>query len=84
MKTSKKSITLPCEEICPKCGSGDINRIHRMPGKLDLDYNYKYLKRSNEFVHIDGWMNAKVIKECIMHHCRICQYDWETATANPK
>ena len=34
-------------------------------------------------VRIDGWLGAEVKKECIMHHCRCCQFEWETAPQGP-
>lgn len=41
------------------------------------------MKRINEYVRIDGWLDAEVKKECIMHHCRCCQFEWETAPQKP-
>ena len=51
-----------------------------MPGDLDIGFDDPATKRNNEYVEIDGWQEAKCKRECIMHHCRTCQYDWETGT----
>jgi hypothetical protein len=64
---------------CPKCGSRDIHRQHAESGEdLDLSFSERSTRRENEYIYIDGWTDARVKKECIMHHCRCCQYDWET------
>jgi hypothetical protein len=69
----------PSSFPCPKCGSADIYRLHAEAGEvLDLSYGERSTRRVNEYVHIDGWTEAKVKKECIRHHCRCCQYEWET------
>lgn len=41
------------------------------------------MKRTNEYVRIEGWLDAEVKRECIMHRCRCCQYEWETAPQKP-
>ncbi len=69
----------PFNLTCSKCGSGDIHRTHRDADEiLDLSFEERHTRRVNEYVHIDQWTDARVKKECIMHHCRCCQYDWET------
>lgn len=74
----------PCSAPCPKCGSQDIHRRHAPAGaKLDLGYERRDMKRVNEYVRINGWLDAEVKKECIMHRCRCCQYEWETAPQGP-
>lgn len=72
----------PCKQPCPKCGSVDIYRMHHKPGDLDLSFDAGETNRENEFVSIKGWLNARVKQECIMHHCRCCQYEWESAPLN--
>ena len=70
----------PCAMKCPKCGSDDIHREHKEEGDaVELDYADRGMTRENEFVAINGWTDARVKRECIMHHCRCCQYEWETA-----
>ena len=87
MSTTKKAKPARCAVAsgspsvlpCPKCGSADINRTHAKAGEdLDLSFSERSTRRVNQYVHIDGWTDARVKKECIMHHCRCCQYDWET------
>ena len=74
----------PCSAPCPKCGSQDILRRHAPAGaKLDIGYERRDMKRINEYVRIDGWLDAEVKRECIMHHCRCCQFEWETAPQGP-
>lgn len=76
---TKKSPTLPCNTPCCKCGSNDINRTYYD----ESQHVYKPInpprQKSNEFVDRTGvfWV-AK--KECIVHHCRVCQYEWDSAT----
>ena len=74
----------PCNQSCPKCGSLDINRTHLTVGKLELGWSDKDTTRNNEFVKINGWLDAKCIKECITHHCRVCQFDFETSICGAK
>ena len=67
---------LPCEMPCPKCGTTDIHRLFKVAGsKASLLLSLSHT--SNEFVKRDKY-ETKVLKDCIMHHCRCCQYDWET------
>ena len=74
----------PCSAPCPKCGSQDIHRRHAPAGaKLDLGYERRDMERVNEYVRINGWLDAEVKRECIMHHCRCCQFEWESAPQKP-
>ena len=41
------------------------------------------MERVNEYVRINGWLDAEVKRECIMHHCRCCQFEWESAPQKP-
>ena len=76
----RRSSLAPCSAPCPKCGSQDIHRRHAPAGaKLDLGYERRDMERVNEYVRINGWLDAEVKLECIMHHCRCCQFEWETA-----
>jgi hypothetical protein len=69
----------PCEILCPKCGSSDIYREFLARGEIDsLTYGERDRARENKFISLawGGESNAK--KDCITHHCRCCQYEWET------
>lgn len=72
-----KQTVKPCELPCPKCGSTDIYRQYRKQGDVDVSYDDTPTKRSNDYIHIDGWL-IRAKQECISHHCRTCHYDWET------
>lgn len=67
----------PCALACPKCDNADIARRWREVGK--------YPERptasipSTEFVDRAMWDSITVKKECIIHHCRECQYEWDTS-----
>lgn len=72
------SQTLPCKISCIKCGSNDINRIYRKKGDyVSIGMGEKAIDRP-PYLAIDipwGW---SVLQEHINHHCRVCQYDWQT------
>ena len=71
----------PCELPCPKCGSADIHReFHRKGDRLDLSREEFEKKRTNKFIRVadDAWERSDYIRDCISHHCRTCQYEWET------
>lgn len=70
----------PCNQSCPKCGSVDLHLVFAAAGQIiNLGFAGKDTKRKNQFVNIDGWHDAKVIKDCLRCHCRTCQFDWEVA-----
>lgn len=66
----------PCKLSCPKCGSLDIHRQHEWPGEYDAGFEPQ--ERTTPFVKIRRF-DSKILAECIVHHCRDCQYEWETA-----
>jgi len=79
MTTPKKPN--PCKSTCPKCGSGDIVRkfhakgTHWRKGFDDEDRKSKW---------VDGTdYDWKARKDCIVHHCRCCQWDWDTDPLKP-
>ena len=38
--------------------------------------------RSSEFINRSDKFYHKVLKECITHHCRTCQYYWDSGILN--
>jgi hypothetical protein len=71
---------LPCRISCPKCGGSDICRKHRVAGETWDKYNLER-ERNNDFVRSKGLCYYAKL-ECITHHCRECEYEWETPTAD--
>jgi hypothetical protein len=68
----------PCKLPCPKCGSDDINREFLRKGKDRIIYSIDDEKeRKNEFITRERY-TIYVKKDCITHHCRCCQYEWES------
>lgn len=68
----------PCSAACPKCGSLDIHRHHRA-SKEEWSRNLGENRQNYEtlWVSYEGY-SAKALKECITHHCRCCQWKWES------
>lgn len=73
----------PCEATCPKCGSLDIHRQHKMVGEVwNTPGAWTRTEKApwpSEFLKFDNH-EIKAHRECITHHCRDCGFDWETAT----
>lgn len=69
------AIVLPCNLPCPKCGATDITRLFR--GKGTERKSEKYGRPISRFESAESW-TAVACRDHIMHHCRVCQYDWQT------
>jgi len=79
----------PCERLCPKCGSADVTRRFVRAGEYILPSSAKEAdKRSFErhkgcsCSECKGWIRSlgkKLARDTIFHHCRCCQYEWNTA-----
>ena len=78
---SLKRMVRPCDEACLKCGSKDIHRKYRKKGE-----RWSVGDRADEpfskFINADGWWR-EAVRDCITHHCRTCQYDWQSRTLRP-
>ncbi len=68
---------LPCALKCPKCGSDDIHREFHEKGNNWSTVLSEVRERENALVVIDKW-DGRAKRDCIIHHCRGCQYEWET------
>ena len=73
----------PCEIPCPKCGSSDVmrrfwckNETCRESKKYDESSIWKYSR-------VSGWTHYAT-RDHITHHCRCCQYNWETLPMSKK
>ena len=68
----------PCYLPCTKCGSDDI---HRRFCKKGQDTNPisspKTGVDSTEFVDRSSDWVQPAIKDCIVHYCRCCGYEWD-------
>lgn len=69
--------TKPCDFPCPKCGSADIMR--RFWAKGDQRPAKEYNQSMSRYTSVSCW-NAYATKDHIVHHCRRCQYEWQTLT----
>lgn len=69
-------MTKPCEQSCPKCGSNDVTRTFRPRGEVWPTYRQQRIRES-KFVRV-GEFDARAFEDSIVHHCRVCQWDWET------
>ena len=72
-----------CSMPCPKCGSEDIHRRYR---RKDEEWNKDigdYECRDTERVE-DRTYHARAKVECLVHHCRCCDYEWDSeCESNP-
>lgn len=67
----------PGREPCPKCGELDICRVYYDKGdELTRSWGTKPTGKTTEFVARPAY-DWKAKKDCIVHHCRICQYSWD-------
>lgn len=68
----------PSEATCPKCGSNDCHRKHRRRGET-WTVSERGTVPLSPFINVHGDWNREATRECITHHCRTCQFDWQTA-----
>lgn len=85
MKTkTKQKKTWPCEQHCSKCGSLDIHLHYRVTGEK---WDDKELKVSCFINRLSNW-TVEATQDCIIYHCRRCQFDWQSkpicVTTRPK
>ncbi len=77
---SSRKASAPCDSTCSKCGGADIHRLYKKPGdSIKIENGGKerpFLKRSP---HSPWW---DVIEEHIIHHCRVCHFEWSTPVLN--
>lgn len=72
--------TKPCELPCPKCGSTDVMRSF---WPKDERRNPKeYGQRTGKWTRVIAW-NEYATRDQIAHHCRCCQYEWQTLPMKP-
>jgi hypothetical protein len=72
----------PCKIPCPKCGSAAINREFMTKGDVFDRAAMDDCRPKSEFVQhndVNFCQEAVVKQDCIDNHCRVCQYNWETA-----
>lgn len=68
----------PCSASCAKCGCDDIYRRYYDVGKDTNGPTPKYDFKSTEWVNrSDAWVQP-AIKDCIVHVCRCCGYQWDS------
>lgn len=69
----------PCETPCPKCGSADIHRQFHARGSTVKNDSYAIARYAGFNTAVGGW-ESYARNDCIVHHCRTCQYDWTGKT----
>jgi len=69
----------PCDVPCPKCGSMDILRRFHRGGTTFRDDTHRD-EPSTPFVDRarSPW-DQSALQDCIIHHCRHCQFSWDSA-----
>jgi hypothetical protein len=78
MKNVKsESHTPPCSATCDKCGSADVSRTHCYSGETFSRGVGDHCERKDDNVDY-GMRYGRVNKECIVHHCRVCGFEWST------
>jgi hypothetical protein len=65
----------PCDLPCPKCGSADISRSF-WPKETRRQAK-EYGARSGKWTRVECW-NEYATRDQLAHHCRCCQYEWQT------
>lgn len=70
------SDTKPCDLPCPKCGSADVLRSFWAKG--DHRNAREYNKQTMGKYASVTCSNAYATKDHLVHHCRCCQYEWQT------
>ena len=72
-----------CSMPCPKCESENIHRRYR---RKDEEWNKDicdYECRETERVEYRTY-HARAKVECLVHHCRCCDYEWDSeCESNP-
>lgn len=71
----------PCEIPCPKCGNIDISRkYHKKDEPLRrrnvVESEFITLNPYSKTYPCESYPTAK--KEFLEHHCRCCQYQWDS------
>jgi hypothetical protein len=69
---------MPCEMMCSKCGSHDVSRRFYEKGEAVLNHG-RTPGKTTQFVDRSSSFNWYAQKDCIVHHCRICSVEWDTA-----
>lgn len=73
----------PCELTCPKCGSSDNSLKFFAKGFFLHSYDNDRKQKETKYMKSDqhGYI-AK--QDCLLHHCRCCEYEWETEPLRKK
>jgi len=67
---------------CPKCASCDIHRKYVNKGeKFWHGFGVTDRPRLNEFVEVKRFEGI-ALKECLLNHCRVCGFDFESPVLN--
>jgi hypothetical protein len=66
----------PCDLPCPKCGSTDV--LRSFWAKDERRQAREYDKQTmGKYARVSCW-GAEASRDHIVHHCRCCQYEWQT------
>ncbi len=67
-------MTKPCEVGCSKCGSTEIHRQFYEKGE-EVSRPFGEAKGKSTALVKRSEYDWKAKKDCIVHHCRTCQYE---------
>jgi hypothetical protein len=71
---------LPCCLPCPKCGSADVHRRFFRKGQdTNCCFSSDGLESTQRVDRSDTWFHPALV-DCLVHHCRVCTFVWETDT----
>jgi hypothetical protein len=65
----------PCDLPCPKCGSADV--LRSFWAKDERRQAREYGATSRKWRRVIAW-NEYATRDHLVHHCRCCQYEWQT------
>lgn len=84
MKSRNRRRGRPCDAPCEKCGAEDISRNFYPRGKEVIRIFASRKGQTTEFVDREYQYMAWIAKkDCIVHYCRVCQYEWDSAPLKP-
>jgi hypothetical protein len=78
MERSENSGMKTCEIPCPLCGSQDIGRRYYKRGDETQPPGLNSARKGSEYVDRAATWRWPALQDCVVHHCRCCQYDWDT------
>ena len=88
MKNSNRCLKLKniklFEQPCPKCenGSENVTLKYYHPGQIEEEHT-RLVECDNDMVEVENRIIGSLVevyKECLLHYCTKCHYNWWTKT----